>query len=1203
MWQFWIDRGGTFTDVVARAADGTTKIHKLLSENPELYGDAAVQGIRNILALPAGQPIPTALISVVKMGTTVATNALLERTGSKTVLAVTKGFHDALRIGYQNRPDIFARRIVLPDLLYNHVVEIEERIAADGEVICPLNIAQATLVLKQAFDSGARSLAIVFMHAYSHPENEQAVAELARSIGFTQVSTSHETCSLIKFVSRGHTTVVDAYLTPVISRYISQVSAQLPDTRLMFMQSNGGLAEASSFAGRNSILSGPAGGIVGAVKTAKLAGFDKIITFDMGGTSTDVSHYAGELERIYDAEIGGVRMRAPMMAIHTVAAGGGSICYCDGERYRVGPASAGAYPGPACYRRGGPITVTDCNVMVGKIRPEFFPHVFGADGKQPIDSETVHNKFAELAEEIKKTTRNDRQPEQVAEGFLAIAVERMANAIKKISIQKGYDISDYTLCCFGGAGGQHACLIAEALHMSHIFIHSYAGVLSAYGMGLADQCVMREQAVESTLIQSLLPALVDTFVKLERQCDAELSAQTLPDQKRTVVRKVHIRYEGTDSSLPVAFDSLADMKSEFENTYRNRFGFTASNKDLIVDCISVEIIGATVEPPAELHFKTTQRNATPAARIKMFSFNRWHDTPVFARNELQPGDLINGPAIIVEDTGTNIVEPGWQAVLTNGHHLVLRRLATNKYAPSYSMLGSHERWQAVDPVKLEIFNNFFMSIAEQMGYALQNTSSSVNIKERLDFSCAIFDHKGQLVANAPHIPVHLGSMSESVACLIAARGQNFRPGNVYASNDPFNGGTHLPDITVITPVFDEPARQVIFYVASRGHHADIGGITPGSMPPASTSVEEEGVLLDNILIVSQGRFLEDEVRQILTSSQYPARNPAQNIADLEAQVAANERGAQELHKLVDHFGLNTVLAYMGHVQDNAEAAVRRVIDRLTDGTFCYPMDNGSKVRVAIKIDHGSRSAVIDFAGTTHQSADNFNAPAAICRAAVLYVFRTLVEDDLPLNYGCLKPLKILIPQRCILNPLYPAAVVAGNVETSQVVTDAMFAALNILAASQGTMNNFTFGNERYQYYETICGGAGAGPDFDGASAVHTHMTNSRLTDPEVLELRFPVIVESFSIRSGSGGSGLHHGGEGVVRRIRFRKPMTAAILSGRRIIPPYGIVGGGNGALGRNAVERADGSIVELPGTATVEMAPGDVFVIETPGGGGYGFK
>jgi 5-oxoprolinase (ATP-hydrolysing) len=1225
-WQFWIDRGGTFTDIVARRPDGQIVIHKLLSENPERYTDAPVQGIRDILGISVDAPIPSEQIAVVKMGTTVATNALLERKGDRTLLVITKGFRDALRIGYQNRPDIFARQIVLPEMLYERVIEVEERYTAQGEELIPANLDAVYSELQAAYKDGIRSCAITLMHGYRYPDHEKQVANIAKNIGFTQVSVSHKVSPLMKLVSRGDTTVVDAYLSPILRRYVDQMSSQLVSqhkqesrenpiqnpkskiqNRLMFMQSNGGLADAQVFQGKDSILSGPAGGIVGAVQTSLMAGFNKIISFDMGGTSTDVAHYAGgdtgatEYERSFETEIGGVRLRTPMMAIHTVAAGGGSIVQFDGARYRVGPESAGANPGPASYSKGGPLTVTDCNVMVGKLQPQFFPKVFGPNGDLPLDAEVVQRKFAQLVEEI----GDNRTPEQVASGFLAIAVEKMASAIKKISLQRGYDVSEYTLCCFGGAGGQHACLIADALGMKQVFIHPYAGVLSAYGMGLADVRVLREQAVESKLSDSVMVQLGQMLAQLEAEGKQELNRRGTEDAEEEkeieVLRKVHLRYEGTDSPLIVDFGDATGMREQFEQAHQQRYGFIVEEKALIVEAVSVEVVGKTDVPEEAVVARKEQGKSVPIATVKMYTAQAWHETPVYQREDLQPGDCISGPAIIIEATGTNIIEPNWQAELSDRNHLILKRRQESEIKTQESTTRP-----SPDPVMLEIFNNLFRAIAEQMGITLQNTSSSVNIKERLDFSCAIFDSQGLLVANAPHIPVHLGSMSESVQALIADKGDTLKPGDVYASNNPYNGGTHLPDITVITPVFDDnqqqnPKSKILFYTASRGHHADIGGITPGSMPPSSCTVDQEGVLLDNFQLVSQGKIREKELLELLTGGSYPARNPAQNIADLNAQIAANERGVQELHKMVEHYGLETVQAYMGHVQDNAEESVRRAIAVLTDGDFTYPLDDGSVIQVAISIDKSTHSARIDFTGTSPQLTSNFNAPAAVCKAAVLYVFRTLVDDEIPLNAGCLKPIEIIIPEGCMLNPRYPAAVVAGNVETSQAITDALYGALGVMAASQGTMNNFTFGNGRYQYYETICGGSGAGADFDGTDAVHTHMTNSRLTDPEVLEWRFPVLLESFSIRPDSGGKGCHRGGNGVIRRLRFREPMTAAILSGHRVIPPFGLHGAESAAVGRNSIERSDGTVEELGGTAVVEMQAGDVFVIETPGGGGYG--
>ena len=1195
-WQFWIDRGGTFTDVVARRPDGGLLTHKLLSDNPEQYDDAAVEGIRHILGLAPGQPIPAQHIAAIKMGTTVATNALLERQGDRTLLLTTRGFRDALRIGYQNRPKLFELRIVLPELLYERVAEIPERVTAEGEVLVPADLDAARRELEAAYHDGIRSVAIVFMHGYRFPAHERAVADLARETGFTQVSASHDVSPLMKLVSRGDTTVVDAYLSPILRRYVDRVAAETGDARLMFMQSNGGLTEAQKFQGKDSILSGPAGGVVGMVQTAALAGFEKVIGFDMGGTSTDVSHFDGEYERAFETQVAGVRMRAPMMRIHTVAAGGGSILHFDGARFRVGPDSAGADPGPACYRRGGPLAVTDCNVMLGKIQPRFFPKVFGLHADQPLDVDVVTEKFSSLAADIEATTGEPKTAEQVAEGYLKIAVENMANAIKQISVQRGYDVTEYTLNCFGGAGGQHACLVADALGMNSVFLHPFAGVLSAYGMGLADIRVIREAAVEERLSPTALDGLGERLDTLAEAARTELQGQGLIAEAIDLRRKVHLRYAGTDTALIVDFTDPDAMTAAFEETHRRHYGFVMPGHELIVEAVSAEGIGATekVEDTAARSLRELDPNPLePLATVSMTSGGEAQETPVYDRKSLRPGNAVAGPAIIIEMTGTTIVEPGWQATVTGLDHLVMTRIVPR---PKTEAIGT-----AADPIMLEVFNNLFMSIAEQMGARLANTAYSVNIKERLDFSCAVFDADGNLVANAPHMPVHLGSMGESIQTVITERRGTMQAGDVYVLNAPYNGGTHLPDITVITPVFDEAGAELLFFAGSRGHHADIGGITPGSMPPDSTSVEEEGVLLDNQLLVSGGVLLEDEMRALFGGGPYPVRNPDQNIADLKAQIAANEKGVQELRKMVDHFGLDVVRAYMGHVQDNAEESVRRVLDVLSDGNFAYEMDDGSFIRVRIAIDRNARSASVDFTGTSAQQTNNFNAPAAVAKAAVLYVFRTLVDDDIPLNAGCLKPLNVILPTGCMLNPSYPAAVVAGNVETSQAVTDALYGALGVMGAAQGTMNNFTFGNETHQYYETICGGGGGGGGFDGTDAVHTHMTNSRLTDPEVLEWRFPVLVEDFSIRRGSGGKGRFRGGDGVVRRIAFRQAMTAAILSGHRRIAPYGMNGGEAGMPGRNRVERADGTIEELSGTDQTEMAAGDVFVIETPGGGAFG--
>jgi 5-oxoprolinase (ATP-hydrolysing) len=1195
-WQFWIDRGGTFTDIVARRPDGQLVTHKLLSENPEQYRDAALAGIRHLLGLAEDAPIPVARIEAVKMGTTVATNALLERKGEPTALAITQGFRDALRIAYQNRPRLFDRHIVLPELLYGHVVEIDERVGAHGDVLRPIDESATRAALQAAYDRGLRSLAIVFMHGYRYSAHEAIAARIAHEIGFSQVSVSHQVSPMMKLVARGDTTVADAYLSPILRRYVDQVAGQMPDVNLQFMQSSGGLTNAHTFQGKDSILSGPAGGIVGMVRASQLAGFERVIGFDMGGTSTDVSHFSGEFERVFETQVAGVRMRAPMMSIHTVAAGGGSILHFDGSRYRVGPDSAGANPGPASYRRGGPLAVTDCNVMLGKIQPAHFPQLFGPRADQPLDPDTVRAEFGALAQRIGAATGNTPQPEQVAEGFIQIAVGNMANAIKQISVQRGHDVTEYALTSFGGAGGQHACLVADALGMKTVFVHALAGVMSAYGMGLADQAAMREAAVELRLAELTHDMLAQRLGGLGEGATRELAGQGVAAERIELIRRVHLRYEGTDSAIIVLFDSAERMKQQFEAAYKKRFSFLMPSKALVVEAVSVEAVGKS-DAPAETPAPGGARDGplAPRAMVRMFGGGRWHDTGLYQRADVCAGDVIEGPAIIAEDNATTVVEQGWQAEVTPHKHLVLTR---TEALPERRAIGT-----TADPVMLEIFNNLFMSIAEQMGLRLQNTAYSVNIKERLDFSCALFDAAGNLIANAPHMPVHLGSMGESIKTVMQQNAGKMRPGDVYMLNDPYHGGTHLPDVTVISPVFDESGAAILFYVGSRGHHADIGGTTPGSMPPDSTVIEQEGVLIDNFKLVdgADGLLRDAEARALLTGARYPARNPDQNMADLRAQVAANQKGVDELRKMVAHFGLDVVRAYMGHVQDNAEEAVRRVITALKDGQYTCLLDNGARIEVAIKVDQATRSARIDFSGTSAQLANNFNAPSAVCMAAVLYVFRTLVDDEIPLNAGCLKPLEVIIPPGSMLNPHYPASVVSGNVETSTCITNALYGALGVMAAAQGTMNNFTFGNAKYQYYETISGGSGAGEGFDGTDVVQTNMTNSRLTDPEILEFRFPVRLESYAIRHGSGGAGRWKGGNGGIRKVRFLEPMTAAILSNNRIHAPFGMAGGSPGAMGVNTVVRADGSIEHLGHIGKTEMAAGDMFIVETPGGGGYG--
>jgi 5-oxoprolinase (ATP-hydrolysing) len=1307
-WEFWIDRGGTFTDVVGRRPDGTLAAYKLLSENPEAYSDAAVQGIRDLLGLKTGEPIPPGLICAVKMGTTVATNALLERKGARTLLVTTKGFRDALKIGYQARPKIFARHIVKPDVLFERVVEVAERVRADGGVEATPDLDAVRRDLELAREDSIEAVAIVFMHSYHYPEHERQVASLARGMGFRQVSVSHEVSPLIKLVGRGDTTVVDAYLSPILRCYVASVEGELtspsprlrgegrgegdsppvrtrgeplhPDranarsdlspqagrgekARLMFMMSSGGLTAADLFQGKDAILSGPAAGVVGMAQTGHEAGFSRLIGFDMGGTSTDVSHFDGEYERAFETEVAGVRMRAPMMLIHTVAAGGGSVLHFDGARFRVGPDSAGANPGPKCYRRGGPLAVTDANVMLGKLVPDLFPHIFGTGRDQPLDDGAVRAAFTDLASEVNRDLGGARSAEDIADGFIRIAVENMANAIKKISVQRGYDVTRYALNCFGGAGGQHACLVADALGMTTVLIHPFSSLMSAYGMGLADIRATRQRAIEETLGDAALASIMAVGGRLGAEAREEVQGQGVPDADVTVHVRAHIRYAGTDTALVVpAFTTfpsrnsadlqgapapsprlrgegrgegafpqaqtrgeapspdlspqagrgegrgetrlpspakegenatLAKLRSAFEAAHKARFGFIDPAKELVVEAVSVEAVGGGAKFSEPVLATTVAALPTPNRCARFFSAGAWHNATIFTRDRLAPGHKVPGPAILIEPHQTIVVEDGWQAEVTAKNHLALTRVVP--------LARAHAIGTAADPVMLEVFNNLFMSIAEQMGVSLQNTAYSVNIKERLDFSCAVFAHDGTLVANAPHMPVHLGSMDRAVETIIRENVGRIRPGDVYAINAPYNGGTHLPDITVCTPLFDDAGRAILFWVASRGHHADVGGISPGSMSPNARTIEEEGVYIDNFKLVDRGHFREAELYALLTGGKYPVRNALQNVNDLKAQIAANEKGVQELRKMTAQFTLPVVKAYMQHVQDNAAESVRRVIDRLHDSEFAYEMDQGTVIRVKITVDKEKREATVDFTGTSPQQPTNFNAPEPVTRAAVLYVFRVMVDDDIPMNAGCLRPIKIIIPPRSMLSPEYPAAVVAGNVEVSQAVTNALFGALGALAAAQGTMNNLNFGNARYQYYETICSGSPAGPGFPGTDAVHTHMTNTRLTDPEVLEFRYPVLLEDFHIRTGSGGRGKWNAGDGVRRTIRFLEAMECTILSGHRRVRPFGLEGGDPGQIGENWVRRLDGRMERLQGADATTLEAGEAIIIQTPTAGGYG--
>ena len=1193
VWDFWVDRGGTFTDIVGRRPDGQMVPHKLLSENPEAYTDAAIQGIRDLMQVPLDEAIPVDQIGSIKMGTTVATNALLERKGAQIALITTAGFRDALRIAYQARKDIFAKKIEKPEQLYAEVAEIDERVRADGHIEQRPHETQIRTELNRIYALGIRSVAIVLMHAYAFPDHEKLIAGIAKEIGFTQISTSHETSPLVKFVGRGDTTVVDAYLSPILSHYVQQVEDALglkPDsnTKLMFMMSNGGLTSAHLFQGKDAILSGPAGGVVGAVATSQLAGFDALIGFDMGGTSTDVSHFAGNLERTFDTEVAGVRVRAPMMQIHTVAAGGGSLLQFQDGRLQVGPDSAGSTPGPACYRRGGPLAVTDANVMLGKLRPEFFPTIFGPNQDQPLDTNIVAKRFAEMAQ----IANADKSPEALAEGFLSVAVENMANAIKKISVQRGYDVTKYALCCFGGAGGQHACLVADALGMRDVIIHPFASLLSAYGMGLADIRANRSQAYIADLSDAAMPSIETIINKLTVEILGELSGQGVASQDVTMTNLIYLKYEGTDTSLAIEMSNAAKMRAAFEAKHKQQFGFIFHDRHIVIETITVEGAGggASVQ---EAEYDVVDTDAPTFDVTEIFADGQWQKAAIYKREDVSAGHKMTGPALLIEPHQTIVIEAGWVAEVTAYNHI---RLFRPLEKARQAAIGTE-----ADPVMLEVFNNLFMSIAEQMGVALQNTASSVNIKERVDFSCAVFDANGQLVANAPHMPVHLGSMERSVETIITQNQGAMHPGDVFALNAPYNGGTHLPDITVVTPVFDDSKSDILFYVASRGHHADVGGTAPGSMTPLARTVEEEGVLFDNFKLVDAGQFQEDALFTLLTDHAFPCRNPAHNIADLKAQIAANERGIAELRKMVDRFSLPVVQSYMQHVQDNAEESVRRVIDALHDSSYSYETDQGAEIKVAIRVNHETRSAVVDFTGTSLQQDTNFNAPEPITRAAVLYAFRVMVESSIPMNAGCMRPIEVIIPDGCYLKPTYPAAVVAGNVETSQHVTNALFGALGGMANSQGTMNNLTFGNETYQYYETICSGAPAGPGFDGADATQVHMTNSRLTDPEILELRYPVLLESFSIRPDSGGKGVYSAGDGTRRHLRFLEKMEMAILSSHRTRPPEGLEGGGQGTVGYTQVHRLSGEVEMLKGCDQTTLEAGEAVELVTPTAGGYG--
>ena len=1222
------------------------------------------------------------------MGTTIGTNALLERKGARTVLVTTQGFADVVRIGYQNRPNIFALEIKLPHALYEQVVEFQERIHANGEIAQIANTGKLKNELKAAFDRGIESCAIALLHGYKYPEHELLAASIAAQVGFKQISLSHDCAALMKYVSRTDTTLVDAFLTPLLKNYIRSLEKDLGRKRLFFMQSNGGLSESSLFRGKDSILSGPAGGLIGAVKAAEKCGFDQLITFDMGGTSTDVAHFSGQFDYVYDTELSGVRIRAPMMDIHTVAAGGGSILSFDGSRLLVGPESAGARPGPMSYRRGGPLTITDVNLLLGRIRRQHFPKIFGANNDEPLDIDSVVIAFDKLSKQISRDTDVPTSAEEIAFGFLQIAVSKMSNAIKQVSVQRGHDARQCALVCFGGAGAQVACMIADQLGIKSILIHPLAGLLSAYGIGQADRRLVKDIDVNLDLMSLNYHKLHADIEHTREQMAHALAEKGIAIRDQELSVQALLRMEGSDYTLAVPFSDHRAMAESFSKRHQQRFGFTDDARKVFLQSLSIQLIGKTISEQQRVgtsslalqdrsgrdarapgHDDISRRAAgaprdddtsasgenrssvsgeisdasshsiiggektdASSQRIvgggaldadavelqQIYTNGAWQAARIIKRGSLPKGELLKGPLLIVEEHTTTVVDAGWNLEVIKDGSLILTpgqretfdtapRIQAEQHRAEFYKTGEHSgsaraaRAFKPDPVTLELFNNLFRFIAEQMGITLQNTSYSVNIKERLDFSCALFDGDGNLIANAPHMPVHLGSMGESVKNLIETHRDNILPGDVYATNDPYSGGTHLPDITVITPAFDPSGKRIIFYVASRGHHADIGGISPGSMPSDSTSIDQEGILLKQELLVRDYHFREEEMIALLRSGDFPSRNPPQNIADLKAQVAANTCGINEMNSLIQKWEEETVVAYLHHVQRNAAECVRRTIKNLKSGSFSCTMDDGSVIAVKIDINALDSSAHIDFTGTSPQTSSNINAPLAVCKAAVLYVFRTLVKEDIPLNAGCFEPLRLTVPEGCLLNPSYPAAVVAGNVETSQVIVDTLYGALGIMASAQGTMNNLSFGNERYQYYETICGGTGAGDGFNGAGPVQSHMTNSRLTDPEVLESLFPVILEYFRERPNSGGKGAHHGGCGAARKIRFKESMTASILSNRRSTEPHGLRGGEPGLPGRNVLSKPNGKTQVLGANAKILLQAGDCLEIETPGGGGFG--
>ena len=1202
-WSFWIDRGGTFTDTLALNPNGRILSSKFLSVNPEKYLDAAIHSIRKFLSVPNEQKILVSQIDSIKLGTTVATNALLERKGSRTVLVTTQGFEDQLRLGYQNRPDIFARKINLPDQLYEKVVSVKERVLANGHIFKSLEINSVRDALQTCVEEGITSCAIVLMHGYKFINHEKKIAKLAIQLGFQQVSASHEVNPQIRFVERGDTTVLDAYLTPVLRKYINQLEENFEGDlgrRLMFMQSNGGLTIPKLFHGKDAVLSGPAGGVVGAVEVSLRLGEKKIIGFDMGGTSTDVCHFSGKYERVFRGEIAGTRLASPMMNIHTVAAGGGSVLSYSAGRLQVGPESAGANPGPACYGKGGPLTVTDANVITGRLRPEFFPPIFGKKGNQNLDKQASILAIDPFSQQLQRTA------ETLAEDWLSIATQNMVSAIKKISVQRGYNVLNYCLTVFGGAGGQFACEIAEKLGMSKCLLHSKASLLSAYGIGLATIRRVRKESVEKPLLDKGMESLISQISVIREALKVEVLDQGVELGELESETTIFLKSENTDTSFPIVFQSVQEMRRSFKKSFKKQFGFLVETNSIIVDSISVEVYQK--RKSLDISSKSSGKLSKKAAKFftteQVFINDKWQNCKFIRKEDLNLDDYVNGPAIIIEAFTSVLVKPGWQAQLTQDKSIFLKKSQHRKH--------KHRTFVTTkpDPMLLEVFNNMFMSIAEQMGIVLENTAQSVTIKERLDFSCAVFDSSGNLIANAPHMPVHLGSMEASVKAVIK-KNKNICCEDIYALNAPYDGGTHLPDITVVKPVFYGSDSKLIFFVASRGHHTDIGGLTPGSMPPDSRDIQDEGVYIENFKLVDSGYFLTKEIKHILSTAKYPVRAIDTNLADLRAQVAACEKGQKELNRLIEEYGSDLVQTYTSFVNKNASEMVKSILPSVKPGSYLYKMDNdidGNKRQIAVSVELQNKPlrVTIDFSGTTLQTKTNFNAPEPVTRAAVLYAIRILVGGAIPMNSGLMSNIKIILPKGTMLSPRYPAAVIAGNVETSQAVTSALLLAFGIQAAAQSTMNNVTWGNDKYQYYETICGGTGAGilangKAHSGTSGVHSHMTNSRLTDPEILELRFPVILEQFSLRKDSGGTGLAKGGNGVVRKIRFLESMNFSIISGHRSVPPPGLHGGTGGSVGLTILERQNGEQIILDACDKISLIKDDLIIIKTPGGGGYG--